>query len=162
MVTNIIIALWIVFMLFLVYRLLRNIFKERNESIIHNFPFQYVWPDIPFITIDVQGNALNMIVDSGAAVSIISKDILDSITYEETDREYDLVAMTNESVPSNAIVIPITVNGKDVYEDFVVHSVEDLAGFKARYGVTIHGILGYNFLKKSGCKVDFENKKLVV
>lgn len=164
MITNIIIILWIAFILYLVYVLLNSIYikNKKANNYMNNLPFQYVYTDIPFITLNIQGKKYNMIVDSGAAVSIISESVLESLSYEESDKKYDLVAMTEEAVPSNVVIIPITVNGKEIREEFVRHPAEDIACYKSRYGVVIHGLLSYNFLKKAGCKIDFENKKFVV
>jgi hypothetical protein len=113
--------------------------------------------DLPFITIDVQGHKLNMITDSAAAVSIIRKDVLKNLTYDRSSRSVNLAALTDESVNSEVVVIPITINGKEVKTDFVVYDSDDIACFK-RHGIIMDGLLGVEFFKATKGMIDFQNQ----
>ena len=113
--------------------------------------------DLPFINIDVQGHSLNMITDSAAAVSIIRKDVLKNLTYEHSSRSVNLAALTDESVNSEVVAIPITINGKEVKTDFVVYDSDDIACFK-RHGIIMDGLLGVEFFKATKGMIDFQNQ----
>lgn len=153
MITNIIILLWLVFIGCLIYGLV-NYLKTRNSQ-IHSF--QALKSDIPYITIDIQGNQLNMIVDSGAGVSMVTEDALSFLEYYETEREVTLQGLVNESTPPKMVSIPINVKGNEVVEDFIRIQADDFAGFGRKYGVTIHGLLGNEFFEKTGCVIDYKN-----
>ena len=113
--------------------------------------------DLPFITIDVQGHKLNMITDSAAAVSIIRKDVLKNLTYDRSSRSVNLAALTDESVNSEVVAIPININGKEVKTDFVVYDSDDIACFK-RHGIIMDGLLGVEFFKATKGMIDFQNQ----
>jgi len=113
--------------------------------------------DLPFINIDVQGHSLNMITDSAAAVSIIRKDVLKNLTYDRSSRSVNLAALTDESVNSEVVAIPITINGKEVKTDFVVYDSDDIACFK-RHGIIMDGLLGVEFFKATKGMIDFQNQ----
>lgn len=113
--------------------------------------------DLPFITIDVQGHFLNMITDSAAAVSIIRKDALKNLQYEVSSRSVNLAALTEESVHSEVVAIPITINGKVIKTDFVVYDSDDIACFK-KHGIIMDGLLGVEFFKATKGMIDFQNQ----
>lgn len=113
--------------------------------------------DLPFINIDVQGHSLNMITDSAAAVSIIRKDVLKNLTYDRSSRSVNLAALTDDSVNSEVVAIPITINGKEVKTDFVVYDSDDIACFK-RHGIIMDGLLGVEFFKATKGMIDFQNQ----
>lgn len=113
--------------------------------------------DLPFITIDVQGHKLNMITDSAAAVSIIRKDVLKNLSYEPNSRSINLAALTDESVSSEVVAIPININGKELKTDFVVYDSDDIACFK-KHGIIMDGLLGVEFFKATKGRIDFQNQ----
>ena len=113
--------------------------------------------DLPFITIDVQGHKLNMITDSAAAVSIIRKDVLKNLSYEPNSRSINLAALTDDSVSSEVVAIPININGKEIKTDFVVYDSDDIACFK-KHGIIMDGLLGVEFFKATKGRIDFQNQ----
>ena len=113
--------------------------------------------DLPFITLDIQGHPLNMITDSAAAVSIIRKDVLKNLSYEPNSRSINLAALTDESVNSEVVAIPIDVNGKEIKTDFVVYDSDDIACFR-RHGIVMDGLLGVEFFKATKGMIDFQNQ----
>ena len=119
-------------------------------------------PDIPYITLDIQGKSLNMVVDSGCGISIITKEALDMLNYTNGDRNINLSAITSDSVSSTTVNIPFTLNGKDFEESFVVHDAEDFANFQASYGIKLHGLLGNEFLEHGNCKIDYQTHTVTV
>ena len=156
MVTNVLIFLWIALLLTIVVYVLR---RKYNNLV---FPFQdWEKTDIPYITIDVQGHQLNMITDSAAAVSIIRKDALEMLTTEQSSRRISLSAITNDSVSSQVVTIPIVIKGKEFKTDFLVYEGNDIADFGNKYGVVIHGLLGVEFFRKTKGMVDFNKQSIV-
>lgn len=123
-----------------------------------NYSFQsWEKSDLPFINIDVQGHSLNMITDSAAAVSIIRKDSLKDLNYEPSSRSINLAALTEESVNSEVVAIPININGKEIKTDFVVYDSDDIACFK-KHGIIMDGLLGVEFFKATKGLIDFKNQ----
>lgn len=130
--------------------------KHLNSAAKYSFQ-SWEKSDLPFITIDVQGFSLNMITDSAAAVSIIRKDVLKNLDYEPSTRSINLAALTEESVNSEVVAIPIKVNGKEVKTDFVVYDSDDIACFR-KHGIIMDGLLGVEFFKATKGKIDFQNQ----
>lgn len=130
--------------------------KYMNNTAKYSFQ-SWEKSDLPFITIDVQGHKLNMITDSAAAVSIIRKDVLKNLTYDESSRSVNLAALTDESVNSEVVAIPININGKEIKTDFVVYDSDDIACFK-KHGIIMDGLLGVEFFKATKGMIDFQNQ----
>ena len=143
------IALVFVALFFIVKRYMNSTAKYSFQS--------WEKSDLPFITIDVQGHKLNMITDSAAAVSIIRKDVLNNLTYDRSSRSVNLAALTDESVNSEVVAIPININGKEVKTDFVVYDSDDIACFK-KHGIIMDGLLGVEFFKATKGMIDFQNQ----
>lgn len=116
--------------------------------------------DIPYITIEVQGKLLNMIVDTGCGMSIISKDVASQLSVEESPRQVSLSALTPDSLSPKVVVIPVSIDGREILEDFALYDSDDIANFRALYGITIHGILGNEFFQSTDCNIDY-NKHTV-
>ena len=151
---SILIFLWIAFiLLFLSYVARRFVHK----SIL--YPFNN-WDtiDTPYITLNIQEHDFNMIVDSGASVSIIRRDFIKNLNYELSPRVIKMIALTDDGVNSDTITVPINVNGNEIKNDFVIYDGSDIANFEVKHGITIHGILGVEFFRKTGGIVDFTNK----
>ena len=158
MVINVLIFLWVFFLCVIVVLMTKKLF---NRS--YSYAFQnYDKTDIIYITVDVQGIMLNLLVDTGCGVSIISEDVLSQIQYKESNRKVQLEALTSDSLHSGMVTIPITIKGKQIEEDFVTYDKQDIANFQAHYGITIHGILGNEFLDKTGCRIDYKNHKVII
>ena len=122
------------------------------------YPFQrWEKSDLPFITVNVQGNSLNMIADSAGAVSIIRKEVLNKISYEPNSRKINLAALTDDKIQSDVVSIPITINGKEIKTDFVVYDSDDIACFK-KHGIVMDGLLGVEFFKASNGIIDFKSQ----
>lgn len=152
MIINIIVFLWLLFVLAALGIAIYNLKYGRQLFLFQN----YAKVDIPYIIIGIQGHPLNMIVDTGAAVSIICENALQNLSFEPCQRSVQLNALTNESVPARMVTIPLTLKSSTLEEDFVVHPTEDLADFGHMHGITIHGILGNEFLERTGCRIDYK------
>lgn len=153
MICNILIFVGIILLLIA----LSYIAKQHINSTA-NYSFQsWEKSDLPFINIDVQGHSLNMITDSAAAVSIIRKEVLKDLNYEPSSRSVNLAALTDESVNSEVVAIPININGKEIKTDFVVYDSDDIACFR-KHGIIMDGLLGVEFFKATKGLIDFKNQ----
>lgn len=120
--------------------------------------------EIPYITIDIQGNQLNMIVDSACAVSMLNPKALTDceLLYKPTDKNVSLSAMTSDSIKARAITVEFNIGKKEVSEDFYLHATDDFANFGSWHNVVIHGLLGSSFFDKNKCSIDYESHSLIV
>ena len=151
MITNILIVLWFALIISIVVVI---VYKLSNHSQVYSFSLTSK-VDIPYITIDIQGQLLNMIIDTGCGVSIISAKALALIKHDDSSRKINLQAVTQEELPSDMVTIPFTINGKDISEDFVVYSADDFGNFEANSGITMHGLLGNEFLERTKCRINY-------
>ena len=117
---------------------------------------------IPYVTIDIQGKPYNMLIDSGAALSIIRKDILNTLEYEESERKVSMQTLTPSDVPNSVVTLPITIGKTVVKDDFIVYETDDLANFQKLYGVVLHGILGNEFYIRTKCNIDYKEHRLIL
>ena len=135
-----------------------NFVVKQHVDNISKYSFQsWEKSDLPFIILDIQGHPLNMITDSAAAVSIIRKDALNKIKYEESSRRVDLASLTSDGIDSSVVAIPININGKEIKTDFVVYDSDDIACFR-KHGIIMDGLLGVEFFKATKGIIDFKNQ----
>lgn len=131
---------------------------KKHINSVAKYSFQsWEKSDLPFISIDVQGHKLNMITDSAAAVSIIRKDVLKDLTFEDSSRKVSLESLTDDGIKSEVVVIPININGKEVRTDFVVYDSDDIGCFR-KHGIIMDGLLGVEFFKATKGMIDFQNQ----
>jgi len=158
MITTILIVLWFVFSAVLAYFLIKNAINNTRV-----FPFQdYGKTDIPYITLDVQGVPLNMIVDTGCGISILLRNMVDKLPHENSPRQISMSALTSDSLATNVVSIPISFGKEQIVEDFALYDGEDIADFRTRYGIALHGLIGNEFMEKTGCKIDFTKHALII
>jgi hypothetical protein len=71
-------------------------------------------------------------------------------------------ALTSDSLATNVVSIPITFGKEQIVEDFALYDGEDIADFRTRYGIALHGLIGNEFMEKTGCKIDFTKHALII
>lgn len=153
---NISIFIWLLCVVLILALIVKVVLKRK-----YTYPFlDYGRSDVPYITIDIQGQPLNMAVDTGCSVSVIVNGIIDKLSYEDSPRNINLSALTSDTLHSNVITVPVTIGNKEFKNDFVVHYDDDLGNFQKLYGVTLHGILGNEFLEHTKCQIDYANHKV--
>lgn len=150
--------LWLLFVVVILYILMMRRISADEAFIFQN----YDKVDVPYITAKVGSIPVNLIVDTGSGTSIISKNMLDILPHRECPRQIDMVALTDESVSGNMVTIAITVGNKEIEEDFAVYDTKDFGCFQANYGLTIHGLIGNEFLDSTNCRIDYKNHTLVI
>lgn len=159
MVCNIFIVLWIALIIGLVVMLFKYAYSRPNAVFLFQNENK---TDIKYITIDIQGQQLNLLVDTGCGISIIRSDVAAALEHSKSPRKINLQALTPDSLASNVVSISITLGNKKITEDFALYSDSDIANFEALYGITLHGILGAEFFEKTNCKIDYKKHCLII
>lgn len=140
------------------------IYSQRNKK-HSSYPFnEFGKVDIPYVTIDVQGHPLNLIVDTGCGISIIHTPVLmdKSILYKVSEKKVDISALTMEKKTLDSVFIDFVINNRIITQEFFTHSDDDFGNFRQMYGIEIHGLLGSDFLDAYRCKIDFKKHSLIV
>lgn len=159
MVCNIFVVLWIA----LIIALLVVLFKYAYSRPSAIFLFQNEnKTDVKYITIGIQDQQLNLLVDTGCGISIISSKVAATLKHQKSPRKINLSALTPDSLASNVVSIPIVLGNKTITEDFALYDEDDIANFEALYGITLHGILGAEFFEKTNCKIDYKKHCLII
>lgn len=159
MICNIFAFLWVALIIVLVVVLFKYAYNK--PSAIYLFQNDDK-TDIKYITLDVQGQQLNLLVDTGCGISIIRSDVAEALEHNKSPRKISLQALTPDSLASNVVSIPITVGNKSIIEDFALYGESDIANFEVLYGITLHGILGAEFFEKTNCKIDYKKHCLII
>lgn len=155
----VIIGLWLALVVCIICFLYMYLKKRRGTLL----EFQnYGKVDVPYVTLNIQGVPLNMIVDTGCGISIIMEDTLEQLEFEKSPRRISLSAITSDSINSGVVRIPIEINGKTIPEDFSVYPSADFGNFDALYGIHINGLLGNEFLEHTGCCIDYEKHAIIL
>ena len=120
--------------------------------------------DIPYVTIEIQGHSLNMIVDTGCGSSILHKPAAESlgIQYTESNKRTTLSALTHETIDMKNVFVDYELNGEKVRDEFILYDADAFGNFDVMYGITIHGLLGTDFFNAHKCAVDFKTHKLKI
>lgn len=158
---TLIISLWALLASVALCQAFRMLCMKGTRYKFSNFP-EVV--DVPYITMDVQGNILNLVVDTGCGVSLIGSDVFNSmeLMYKNTNSSVHLTAITPDNVQSSLIRVDFNIGKKEVYENFGLCEVSDFGNFEKMYGIKIHGILGSSFLDRYKCKIDYGKHQLVI
>lgn len=156
MVLIILLALFLVAMLAgLTYRRLKtSTYKFKDFEVT----------EIPYITMDIQGNLFNMVVDTGCAVSLLNVPSLKGceLLYKDINKAIDLSAVTSDKIEARGINIKFDIGKKEISEDFYLQNHEDFANFNKMHGITIHGLLGSSFFHNNNCRINYKNHQLEV
>lgn len=160
MISDTLLIIWVLFMVAVpVFAFISSFickchyeFKDFNQT------------EIPYITIDIQGHPMNMIVDSGCSVCMLTAEaVIDNqLEYTMSGKTVNLSAITTDKITSEAITLQFEVGGKDITEDFYIQEIEDFGNFKSMHGITLQGLLGSSFFDKVNGKIDYKNHKLII
>lgn len=155
MITNILITLWALFLV--------AVFTVTARSKHYSFQ-NFEATEIPYVKIDIQGNILNMVVDTGCAVSLLNMPTLSNceLLFKNSNKAISLSALTEDKVDAKAITVDFNIGKKQVTEDFYLQNVEDFGNFQKMHGITLHGLLGSSFFHNNECNIDFKNHRLSV
>lgn len=115
---------------------------------------------IPVIPAKIEGNPINLLIDSGANVSYLNNKIF---------RPNDHIVNTFQTYGIGGIIESCSCMYKTrigAFCDDVEFALNDLSesmdAYSNMYGVKIDGLLGSDFLAKYKCHIDFENLSLII
>lgn len=114
--------------------------------------------DLPVITFYNNGNKFNFLLDTGATSSVINSSVLNTLSYQNTDRKGVVFGMEGNTVHTEFIKALLEYKDKKFECDFQV--VDMSCAFdkvKAESGVSLSGILGSLFFKKYQYILDFNS-----
>ena len=160
MITTILSLLWFLLIIAVIVTVGTNS-RKKNSLDFQNFGIV----DVPYVTMDIQGKQFNMIVDTACGASILhTKSLMESeIEFNMTGESLNFSSLTDENVRTKAVVVEFELNGMLTSEIFYLYDSDTNFGdFSERYGITIHGLLGSDFLDSHRCKVDYATHKLTV
>ena len=113
--------------------------------------------NLPVVTFENNGNKYNFIIDTGANDSIINESCED-ILVTPHDTKNIVQGIIGENKKCHTVTIEFTYKNMTFDSIFNVVNLKELFNtIKEDYGVTIHGILGTNFLDKYNYVIDFKD-----
>lgn len=132
--------------------------KTNNKNPI-SFMETFNLTEMPIVTFLAGDTKINFLLDTGSSQSFIAKDFSDFVTGKEVVDCMNLTSATGtEQVTCRVIDTVLTYKDKDY--DVTLWVNEGLssafADLKSTQGITLHGILGSDFLSKHSYILDFE------
>lgn len=137
--------------------------KTKNKRDYISFMETFNLTDIPIVTFYAGDKKLNFMVDTGASLSHITEDVSRILTGTESYCGMSLTSINGtDTYKCKVIETAITYNGKEyIVKLHVNHGLDkSFKDLKTSKGVTLHGILGVDFLEKYSYIIDF--KKYIV
>lgn len=149
----------IVFALIPVVALLANAIEEHNDGIPFNAAYNSA--GLPIITLTNDGKEFNFLVDTGANLCVLNKSVLPELKYKELEGEGTMYGMEG-NLQKVEYVEALLSHGKDDFTvEFQVCNIDAAFGrVEEAHGITIHGVLGTQFLENNKGRVDFIEHKL--
>lgn len=106
-------------------------------------------------SMSVANRPVKFLIDSGSSISLINQNLVKSEAYVLTNKKIEIIGATGHSATTVAMVnSEILIENKNINHDFHIYDRE--------LELNTDGILGWDFLKKFKCNIDFENKKLIL
>lgn len=114
--------------------------------------------ELPIITFYQGKTKLNFILDTGANVSVIDKDYLENLNYNDTNRVSNISGVSG-GIQSVAMKnISFTYKEKEYNDDFQVIDFTNIRNaVKETSGVVVHGIIGNAFMCKYKYVLNFKD-----
>ena len=130
---------------------------EEKVSNTMSFREALALAELPVVTFYQGDKKLNLLLDTGANISIIDKEVASTISTKETPRVSKITGIGG-SVKDVAIVDIILQYKNNTFEDgFQVTDMSStFSAIKNATGVTIHGIIGNKFMQKYKYILDFD------
>lgn len=111
----------------------------------------------PYLQCNIEGESVNLLIDTGATVSVLAKEVVDRILKK------------NPSVPtlpvsgvqiSNAIGKKLCKVSKQIYCSCELNEADILVTFVQMENLNERGIIGTDVLDKYDAQIDFQNKTI--
>lgn len=130
---------------------------EEKVSNTMSFREALALAELPVVTFYQGDKKLNLLLDTGANISIIDKKVASTINTKETPRVSKITGIGG-SVKDVAIVDIVLQYKNNTFKDgFQVTDMSStFSAIKNATGVTIHGIIGNKFMQKYKYILDFD------
>lgn len=112
--------------------------------------------DLPIVTFINNGNKFNFLLDTGAGKSVINIEILQSMSYKETDINGTIYGLDGKKYETSYVNVLLNYRGKEYEEEFQVLDMSAPFGnLKNDFGINVHGILSSSFFEKYRYILDY-------
>ena len=137
-------------------KIFKKLFRKNQDTSI-SFKQGFDLTDLPVITLYQGEKKFNFILDTGSTHSVINRDVLKQLEYNERPGHGELVGM--EGNPVKTSVCDITFSYKDIQFSYT-YMVNDLSAvfetIKRNSGVNLHGVIGSRFFNEYKYVLDFD------
>lgn len=137
-----------------------NIKWHLNEKTIISLKESLDLVNLPIVTFNVNEHKVRFVLDSGSQGNFINKETAKILELEEVEGHSFCVVHTlsgKEEQERKKIVANIKYADETfLFEGFPIDLTDLMNQIRAETGVTIHGILGNEFLKKHKYVLDFD------
>lgn len=114
--------------------------------------------ELPIVTFRIDGKKVNFLLDTGANDSVIHKGLLKTLPHTKCEEKAEVLAVNGETMITNIVKMKLSYKNNQYEESF---RTADLIGIikqiKSRSGVTLHGIIGNQFMEKYKYVLDFKD-----
>lgn len=150
----------IVFALIPVVALLANAMEDHSDSI--SFDPAYNKAGLPIITLSNDGKDFHFLVDTGANLCVLNNSVVNEIKHRPLEGKGTMFGMEGNIQTVEYVEVELN-HGEDIFKvEFQVLNLDAAFGrIEAQHDVTVHGVLGVDFLKNNKGKVDFIDNKLI-
>lgn len=133
-------------------------FKFKNNNIEKmSFKESLDLADLPIITFYNNNKKINLLLDTGANLSIINKEALSQYTHTEVQGRGTTSGIDGVPREVSFTSLNLYYGDKKFEEEFQILDMQDAVNnVKTTTGVTMMGILGNNFFKKYRYVLDFD------
>ena len=105
--------------------------------------------DLPIVTFINNGNKFNFLLDTGASKSVINAEIIQSMSFKETDISGNVYGLDGKKYETSYVKVLLNYRGKEYEEEFQVLDMSvPFGNLKNDYGINVHGILSSAFFEK--------------
>lgn len=140
---------------FVLYKVAGLYNKDKGKDLGHSFRDALDLSGLPVIVCRYNDDKINLLVDSGSNRSLIDENFVKMLELKEAE---DFIANVN-TVEKQSKRIELNIGFKDTERRVLFYSIDMSNLFdsiKKETGVTIHGIIGTDFLDKNKSIIDFE------
>lgn len=112
--------------------------------------------DLPIVTFINNGNKFNFLLDTGASKSVINTEVLQSMSYKETNNSGKIYGLDGKRYETSYVSVLLNYRGKEYEEEFQVLDMSAPFGnLKNDFGINVHGILSSSFFEKYRYILDY-------
>ena len=113
---------------------------------------------LPIILVDVKGEYLCFILDTGSTCSLIDSTVVEYYKdIAEPVGDYFISGIEGTKHKVDMIILPFTFEGQVYKPKFCVRPLLDaFSGIEKESGIQVQGLLGTDFLLENKCIIDFK------